>query len=94
MLIVAIATIDDVKRLLKSTDIVLYLSGTAGICAVNYIVFSITTLYYIGYLLLILYIYFSFRQYWLHHSENYYCGNCGMHLHRKGRCPRCGIMNE
>ena len=94
MLIVAIATIDDVKQLLKSTDIVLYLSGTAGICAVNYIVFSITTLYYIGYLLLILYIYFAFRQYWLHHSENYYCGNCGMHLHRKGRCPRCGIMNE
>ncbi len=94
MLIIAIATVDDIRRLLKSTDAILYLSGTAGICAVNYIIFSITTLYYIGYILLVVYIYFAFKRYRLHHRENYYCGNCGMHLHRRGRCPRCGVMNE
>ena len=94
MLIIAITTVDDVRRLLKSTDAVLYLGGTASICAVNYIIFSITTLYYIGYLLLVVYLYFAFKKYWVHHSEKYYCGNCGMYLHRRGRCPRCGTMNE
>ena len=94
MLIIAIATIDDVHRLLKSGDTILYLSGLAAVCAVNYIIFSVLTLYYIGYFLLIVYIYYAFWTYLRKSSETYYCGNCGTRLHRKGHCPHCGAMNE
>lgn len=94
MLIIAIATIDDVRRLLKSGDAILYLSGLSAVCAVNYIIFSVLTLYYIGYILLVVYIYYAFRMYLRRSSETYYCGNCGTRLHRKGRCPHCGAMNE
>ena len=94
MLIIAIATIDDVRRLLKSGETLLYLSGLGAVCAVNYIVFSVLTLYYIGYPLRIAYIYYAFRVYLRKTSETYYCGNCGMRLHRKGRCPHCGAVNE
>ena len=94
MLIISIATIDDVRRLLKSGEALLYLSGLGAVCAVNYIVFSVLTLYYIGYPLLIAYIYYAFRVYLSKSSETYYCGNCGVRLHRKGRCPQCGAVNE
>ena len=59
MLIIGIATIDDVRRLLKSGETLLYLCGLGAVCAVNYIVFSVLTLYYIGYPLLIVYIYYA-----------------------------------
>ena len=94
MLIISIATIDDVRRLLKSGEALLYLSGLGAVCAVNYIVFSVLTLYYIGYPLLIVYIYYAFRIYLRKTRETYYCGNCGVRLHRKGRCPQCGAVNE
>ena len=94
MLIIGLATIDDVRRLLKSGETLLYLSGLGAVCAVNYIVFSVLTLYYIGYPLLIAYIYYAFRVYLRKCSETYYCGNCGVRLHRKGRCPQCGAVNE
>ena len=94
MLIISIATIDDVRRLLKSGEALLYLSGLGAVCAVNYIVFSVLTLYYIGYPLLIAYIYYAFRIYLRKTRETYYCGNCGVRLHRKGRCPQCGAVNE
>ena len=94
MLIIGLATIDDVRRLLKSGETLLFLSGLGAVCAVNYIVFSVLTLYYIGYPLLIAYIYYAFRVYLRKSSETYYCGNCGVRLHRKGRCPQCGAVNE
>lgn len=94
MLIIGIATIDDVRRLLKSGEALLYLSGLVAVCALNYIVFSVLTLYYIGYPLLVAYIYYAFRLYLYKNSDTYYCGNCGLRLHRKGRCPHCGAINE
>ena len=39
------------------------LCGLAGVCAVNYIVFSVATLYYIGYPLFIAYAAFALRAY-------------------------------
>ena len=49
IVIVAIATVDDVTRQLPLGASILYLSGLGAICAVCYVVFSITTLYYVGY---------------------------------------------
>ena len=67
MVVIAIATIDDVRRCLPLTDAVVYLLGLAGVCALNYVVFSVTTLYYIGYPLLVAYVVFAGMRY-LHRS--------------------------
>ena len=60
IVIVAIATVDDVTRQLPLGASILYLSGLGAICAVCYVVFSITTLYYVG--LLIAYYVFAIRR--------------------------------
>lgn len=62
ILIVGIACIDDVRHLLPAEDALLYLTGLAAVCAIDYIVFSVTTLYYIGYVLLIAYIIFAIKR--------------------------------
>ena len=62
IIIVAIATVDDVSRLLPIGQAILYLLGLAAVCAVIYVVFTITTLYYIGYPLLIAYYYFAIKR--------------------------------
>ncbi len=59
ILIVAIATVDDVRHHLSFGESLLYLSGLAAVCAVDYVIFSLTTLYYIGYPLLIVYMVFA-----------------------------------
>ncbi len=94
MLIVAIAAIDDVRKQMPLGEAVLYLCGLAGVCAVDYIVFSLTTLYYIGYILWAAYIFFALFRYWFHSRCGFRCGHCGAQLHRKGRCPYCGTWND
>lgn len=92
--IVSLAVIDDVRNILSGTDALLYLCGLAGVCAVNYIVFSLTTLYYVGYVLYAAYVYFAIRTYFRHFRCTYICGNCGARMSSKGRCPVCGTINE
>ena len=62
ILIVAIATVDDVRHHLTLGGTILYLGGLAAVCAVDYVIFSVTTLYYIGYPLLIAYFIFAIRR--------------------------------
>lgn len=93
MVVVAIAALDDVSHHLPAPQAILYIGGLAAVCAIDYIVFSVSTLYYVGYLLLIAYICFAVRRY-LKNRTWYYCGNCGHKLHHKGRCPYCGAVNE
>ena len=62
LVIVAIATVDDVTKRLPLVESVLYLGGLLAVCAVDYVIFSITTLYYIGYPLLIAYYVFAIRR--------------------------------
>ena len=54
--------VDDTLRHLSLSDAMLYLVGLASVCAVNYVVFSVSTLYYIGYPLLIAYAYYAIRR--------------------------------
>ena len=62
IIIVGIATVDDVTKHLPLGSALLYLGGLTAVCAVDYVVFSITTLYYIGYPLLIAYFIFALRR--------------------------------
>jgi len=55
MVIIALAAIDVVRNILPPADALLYLCGLAAVCAMNYIIFTFATLYYIGYPLFIAY---------------------------------------
>ena len=93
LLIVGLTVVDVVRNHLPLGEALLYLGGLAGICAVDYIIFSITSLYYLGYVLLIAYIVFAIHQYYKHNHKYFLCGNCGGKIHKKGRCPHCGATN-
>lgn len=94
MLIIGIAAVDDTRHQLPFGEAVMYLCGLVGVCAVDYIIFSITTLYYIGYLILVVYFVFALKRYFRMSRAYFLCGNCGAKLHKKGRCPHCGAMNK
>lgn len=94
IVIVAIAVIDVVVKLLPTGGAMHYMAGLIGICAVDYIIFSISTLYYVGYPLLIAYYVYAIRRYLRHSSYKYECGHCGRRLRKKGSCPQCGTVNE
>lgn len=94
IVIIAIAAVDDIFQKVPFGEAILYLCGLAGICAADYIVFSITTMYYIGYVLLGAYIYFAIKTYISHNRYIYHCGNCGAGLTSLGVCPKCGTLNK
>ena len=93
LIIIGVAAIDETLRRLVAFDALLYLLGLGAVCAVLYVVFSILTLYYIGYLLLPAYIFFALRQWFRHARAPFRCGNCGAVLQKKGPCPQCGTTN-
>lgn len=66
ILIVGLACVDEVKHRLPVGDAILYLGGLVCVCAIDYIIFSVLTLYYIGYVLLVVYFWFAIRSY--HHK--------------------------
>ena len=76
MLIVGIACVDDIYHKLSAPQAVLYLAGLVAVCAIDYIAFSVTTLYYVGYPLLIAYIIFACYRHWRNRTV-FICGNCG-----------------
>lgn len=63
MLILAIASIDEALRCLRVEEAIAYMLNLGAVCALCYIVFSISTLYYIGYPLLALYIWWALKKY-------------------------------
>ena len=93
LVITSIAVVEDVFRRLPFGNAVLYLFGLSAVCAVDYVIFSISTLYFIGYALLVAYVWFA-----LHCLRGvllrYVCGNCGARIGHKGKCPYCGAVNE
>ena len=94
IVIVGLATLDEIRRRLPVGEAMLYLCGLAAVCAVNYILFSISTLYYIGYPLLLVYAAFAIVRYRNSIPAQYVCGNCGAKLSGKGVCPHCGAIND
>ena len=94
ILLIGVATVDDVRRRLPFGEALLYLLGLGAVCAVVYVVFSIFTLYFIGYPLLVAYIVWAVMRYKKQPRSRFLCGNCGAELQKKGRCPHCGVVNE
>lgn len=63
VVIVGLACVDEVYHRLSWGEGILYLGGLASVCALDYIIFSVLTLYYIGYVLLVAYIWFAITAY-------------------------------
>lgn len=63
VVIVGLACVDEVYHRLSWGEGILYLGGLASVCALDYIIFSVLTLYYIGYVLLVAYIWFAITTY-------------------------------
>ncbi|MGN0068403.1 MAG: zinc ribbon domain-containing protein [Prevotella sp.] len=93
IIIITLATVEDVYRQLSFAAATFYLCGLLAVCAANYIVFSISTLYYLGYPLLMAYGWFAIHTYTAHNRHRYICGNCGQRIMAKGICPHCGADN-
>ena len=93
LVLVAVAAFDDIRRQLSTSEALVYYLGLAGVCSIDYVVFSVSTLYYIGYPLLVVYAAFALWQYYTKSRPLYVCGHCGASLRHKGRCPRCGTEN-
>ncbi len=93
MLIIGGAALLEIRRCLRTTDAILYALSLVAFLAFLYVVFSFSTRYYVGYILLPVYLVVAVWQYWRHHSARYICGYCGASLHDLGLCPKCGTMN-
>ncbi len=93
LLLVAVATADDLRRQLRPGELFFYVLSLAGWCAVIYVIFSVSTLYYLGYPLFLAYVAASLWWYRQHRQPLYTCGKCGQPIPAKGRCPHCGALN-
>ena len=94
IVLLAIAAIDDIRRSLPPTEALLYGLSLLAFLAVLYLFFSLTTTYFLGYFLWMLYAALSLVHYLRRHRPRYRCGQCGAPLHERGSCPRCGTPNR
>lgn len=63
IIIISIACVDEVRNRLPFGEAILYLCGLIAVCALNYIIFSLSTLYFVGYILLVAYCCFAIKRY-------------------------------
>ena len=94
IIIVALASFMAIRKYVSPTQQLVYYLGLMGVCAVDYVVFSLSTLIYLGYPLLIAYIGFALWRYFRYGRMRYVCGNCGRPMRDKGACPHCGAINK
>lgn len=93
LIVLCIATIDDVYKSLRPGEATFYIIGLLTTCFLFYEVFSILTLYYVGYLLYVALFVFCVS-YIVNFKKDYFiCGKCGGVMLKKGKCPHCGTMN-
>jgi hypothetical protein len=93
LLVLIIATIDEVLNLLPIGEAILYLISLLGVCVSCYLVFSMALLGWIGYILFVL---LSVAFVWRYLScfrARCVCGKCGAKMHGKGRCSHCKTIN-
>lgn len=93
LVVLIIATIDEVFTLLPIPEAILYLFSLLGVCVVCYLVFSQAVLGWVGYILFVLLSVALICRYFRFFRARYVCGNCGAKMHSKGRCTRCKTVN-
>jgi len=94
IVVLAIASIDDIHRSLSPTEAILYALSLLSILAVLYLFFALATQYFLGLFLWMLYAALAVWQHLRRHRARFRCGHCGAPLHDPGVCPRCGTHNQ
>ena len=94
LLVLLIATIEEVFSLLPPIQSLSYLFSLMGICLACYLIFSVAGTYMFGYFLLPVSYVFATWRYAVMFSPHYVCGRCGAKMHDKGKCPLCGAETE
>lgn len=93
LVVLIIATIDEVFTLLPIPEAILYLFSLLGVCVVCYLIFSSPVLGWLGYLLYIAFSVSFIWRYLKYFRARCICGRCGAKMHGKGRCTRCKTIN-
>lgn len=93
MLIVGIATIEDLRHIPQRFGLLSYLAGLALTCVLLHLLFSLTVHIYVGYPLLALYAGFAFHRHHRLATPHHRCAACGAPLEALGICPQCGQRN-
>ena len=94
LLVLAIATIDEVRRLLPMGEGILYLLSLLGCCILCYLLFTLAALSPgVSYILFALFVLVLLLRYSRHSRSHYLCGSCGKRLKQLGKCPHCGAEN-
>ncbi len=94
IILVGIAMLDEVRRLLPVASAMTYLASVACVALICYIAFTILTIYYIGYPMLICYAVWAVYRFKQRGRLRYVCGNCGREIRSKGECPYCHAVNK
>ena len=90
IVILFIASLDDIRRCLPTTEALLYTLSLLAVLGVLYLLFSFATMYFLGYFLLMVYIAVAVGRYWLCHRAHFRCRRCDAPLHTQGHCTKCG----
>lgn len=93
LVVLIIATVDEVLNLLPIGEAILYLFSLLGVCVACYLVFSLAILGWFGYLLYVLFSVAFIWRYMKCFHAHYVCGKCGAKMHGKGQCSRCKTIN-
>ena len=93
LVVLVIATVDEVFSLLPVAEGILFLFFLLGVCVVCYLVFSQPVLGWVGYLLYLVFSISFILKYYMYFRARCLCGHCGAKMHGKGRCTRCKTLN-
>ena len=95
LLVLTLATIEEVYRLLPAGEALLYLVSLLGCCILCYLLFTLAALSPgISYILFALFIFVLLIRYFRKTRPRFFCGSCGKRLKELGKCPYCGANNE
>lgn len=94
LLVLAIATVDEVRRQLPPGEGILYLISLLGCCILCYLLFTLAALSPgVSYILYALFILVLLLRYFRNSRARFLCGSCGKRLRQLGKCPCCGAEN-
>ena len=95
LLVLAVATIEEVYRLLPIGEAMLYLLSLLGCCILCYLLFTFAALSPgASYILFALFAIVLIIHHYRNSRAQYLCGSCGERLQKLGKCPHCGAENR